>query len=594
MYYRMGKPKSAIEVMQAALKRARQDKRGATDSKNFAIAQINAAVAALRIEPVFTGDGAEVRHSGVPRFNETTQYLHEVRAHSANTGESLLNAISAIRILVQAKYFAAIQPADGDDPSNAEVQQELRKAKLAGRRGLSAPLALRRRFGAMMTRNGDMRKFIGQVRQAFHLSNQQFSDGVRARAIRDILTEGSAVSQGTVAAIEQADRTNVLDRHKETQVPTNSAKLDDRVASETKATVRRLLDPQQPVLVAAVLGEATALYLMGAYPQARAIFAAAIRREPSLPASVRVGLGMTLLGMGHRQAALQAFSRALQLDNNNTAALTGHAVLSELSADSASGEQQARSKTMALALLHRAHDIDSTCPAALLHLARTSFFDWHRGHAASSTASSSSSAAASTFGSHGKQPLSAQLRKSAPYLYLSGQPDPPLRKGELLRLVRGGTSRAGESASAASGGQEEEEAILVRVNTRNPEQGPPAVHPSLRSDEFEGTAELEGHVRVRLQQPVGASGGGWRLYRRDYTNSGNLAKHAASATTNPRTRAEALYLCARAKHAKGQYAEAARDYDAATKQRPAMAVAHMGQGQCLIATGSNTAGRKCI
>lgn len=298
-------------------------------------------------------------------------------------GDSLFNTLAAVRTLVQVKYFATIKPADGDDPSAEEVKLELRRAKLSGTRGLSAPIALRRRFGSMMSRSSDMRKFVGNVRQAFHLANQGFAEGVRARAIRDVITEGSAVSQATVAQIEEADRAKVLDRHAERSQPTNSAKLDDQIIKETQATVRRLLDPQQPVLVAAVLGEATALYLMGALPQARAIFSAAIRRAPELPASARVGLGMALLGMGHREASLQAFRRALQIDPSNTAALTGHAVLSELSAEQAPPGQQARLRSMALALLHKAHDLDSACSGALLHLARTSFFDWHLAHSTS-------------------------------------------------------------------------------------------------------------------------------------------------------------------------------------------------------------------
>lgn len=134
----------------------------------------------------------------------------------------------------------------------------------------------------------------------------------------------------------------------------------------------------------------------------------------------------------------------------------------------------------------------------------------------------------------------------------------------------------------------------MRVHTRSPDQGPPPTHPSLRSDAFLGAADLAEHVRVRLQQPAGAHGGGWKLYRRDYQSSGNLAKHAAQSTSNPRTKAEALYLSARSKHARGKFQDALSDYRAATAQRPAMAVAHLGEGQCLLMLRRNKDGKRAI
>ena len=177
---------------------------------------------------------------------------------------------------MQAKYFATIKPADGDDPGSEEVQQEIRKAKASGRRGLSAPVALRHRFGALLSRNGDLRKFVGSVRQAFHLANQGFTEDVKNRMFREVLTEGSAVSASTLEIVETAEQSKALDRHAEREAPSGAVRLDDRIRSETAATVRRLRDPRHPVLSVAVLGEATALFLMGAFKESRAVFAAAL------------------------------------------------------------------------------------------------------------------------------------------------------------------------------------------------------------------------------------------------------------------------------------------------------------------------------
>jgi RNA polymerase-associated protein CTR9 len=57
----------------------------------------------------------------------------------------------------------------------------------------------------------------------------------------------------------------------------------------------------------------------GKYEVARGLYADVIVTNPSCPASVRVGLGMCLYKLGHIDAALAAFKRALQLDVTATA-----------------------------------------------------------------------------------------------------------------------------------------------------------------------------------------------------------------------------------------------------------------------------------
>lgn len=74
MYYRMGKRKSAADVFEAGLRHAKADSRAATDSKSFAMAQMNAALAALKVEPVFQQDGSVVSSTGVKAFNMTSSF----------------------------------------------------------------------------------------------------------------------------------------------------------------------------------------------------------------------------------------------------------------------------------------------------------------------------------------------------------------------------------------------------------------------------------------------------------------------------------------------------------------------------------------
>lgn len=112
--------------------------------------------------------------------------------------------------------------------------------------------------------------------------------------------------------------------------------------------------------VASTLGAACCAFHRGAYSEALRLYGRAMRRHPHAPPAAHLGLGATLLRLGHASRARAAFERALALDAGSAEAQLGVALC-------AAAPQQADVAT-ALARLHDAYDLNPMLSPVLLML----------------------------------------------------------------------------------------------------------------------------------------------------------------------------------------------------------------------------------
>lgn len=118
--------------------------------------------------------------------------------------------------------------------------------------------------------------------------------------------------------------------------------------------------------VPAMLGKACTLFHQAQYRKALDMYKKALTVNPSLPAFLRLGVGLCYFRMADYPMAKQAFERVLELDPKNAQAMSALATL-ELNSESCQRER-------AMMMIEQAYHTDPTCPSVLYHLCRHFFY----------------------------------------------------------------------------------------------------------------------------------------------------------------------------------------------------------------------------
>eukprot|EP01138_Halocafeteria_seosinensis_P015980 gb/GECG01016308.1/.p1 GENE.gb/GECG01016308.1/~~gb/GECG01016308.1/.p1 ORF type:complete len:1453 (+),score=299.33 gb/GECG01016308.1/:1-4359(+) len=281
--------------------------------------------------------------------------------------------------------------------------------------------------------------------------------------------------------------------------------------------------------IAATVGEACVAYQQGNYVLARRLFAEAIRAHPRAPASLRVALGHCLYKLGHIEVAKKAFQRALQLEPNNSNALTGLAILIEHyhGEQTPSIEKQARLVRRSRALLQRAVEVNKDCSMAQNHLSEHYFHQYAPLRPQGESASA-------------EEPVTASVR-NLQYRVTFSAACAQVKPGIILRLFNGRKNYYVE--------------VLQCIDSRN----------------------------VLLTFPFGGENGDdYAVYLRDVKMPLRLAQRAVECSANNKVKAESHFLAARAHHALGQYIDAAAEYQKCMSLRENFYPCLFGLAKCFI------------
>ena len=124
---------------------------------------------------------------------------------------------------------------------------------------------------------------------------------------------------------------------------------------------------QDPNSIPALLGKACIAFNKRDYKGALGHYKKCIRLNPECPADVRLGIGLCYYKMNKMERAVDAFTRALNLDGRCVGALIGLAVINLNQKDS-------RSIRDGIQLLSTAYKFDNNQALVLVHLANHFFF----------------------------------------------------------------------------------------------------------------------------------------------------------------------------------------------------------------------------
>eukprot|EP00729_Bicosta_minor_P005564 gene5564-32385_t len=177
--------------------------------------------------------------------------------------------------------------------------------------------------------------------------------------------ERKALLAKATAIFNKADQLQIY-TSKDNLVGRGYLYLADGALGKAERNFKYVLASIAPNDIPALLGNACLQFNQGKFTEALDTYRKVLRLHPKCPASVRVGIGMCFARMKVPEKAMEAFTRALELDPENATALVGSAVLH-------SNEKTPEAMKRSLRTLKKAYDADNRNPLTLNQLAEHFF-----------------------------------------------------------------------------------------------------------------------------------------------------------------------------------------------------------------------------
>ena len=281
------------------------------------------------------------------------------------------------------------------------------------------------------------------------------------------------------------------------------------------------------------------------YVEGRALYARVIRECVHVSAAVRVGLGVCLYHLGHRDAAVAAFKRAIALDPHCTAAvacLSTAELMAVVEEKTADGQQLRRNQAFGK-IVDRLRKLTAPSPLALLNLSHATFFHW-------------TPLINPASGAH----VTVLVMRGSRRVVFSEDVTNRLRPGETLRIA----------ANVAAGEGSAQTTLLVParlVAVEHVAMVPASALPAQFNVGSSSNSLCVGRLRspwglatISSTAAAGGVAGGAPVLVLDLERVKRLCKSAFDASRNASLKAEALYSLGRAMQAGGQYVDAQTQY----------------------------------